>query len=631
MSASVTSGQIKRLLTNRNFVLIWWAYAISALGDHLSEMALLKTQDALNPNVDITPLSARMSFMFFTPFVLLAPFAGVLADRLPRRALMVFADGARFAILLVFASLIAWMQNWSSWGVFLPLLLVGTFAAIFSPARSALLPTLVDPDQLVTANGMISGLGIIATMAAALIGGYLADHFPPVVAFRIDSLTFAASALFLLLLRPPRRTSFDARVGSGRSGWSALRAGLHYARSHRRVLELFAVAALVWFCGSLVNSVIPAVVRDAYAGDYQLISSYRALLGVGFVVGAAAITVLGDALRPEIAMTWGLFGIAGGMTVFAASASLHLNSASLARIGAVGVVLGGASAVAVMASFTTLLQRTTADRFRGRVFGVNDLCCTTALLAATGLLALPQWTRVDRFVGLILASVAIVTFGAAVVTLIVRLNRGPLGAALTFAENLNELLAKTFWRLRLVGPSTVPHQGPVIIAANHTCSADPLLLCACVMYRPIAFMVAREYSNWPIVRFFLRLVECIPVSRTGQDTAGFKAAIRHLRAGKAIGVFIEGRIVPPGETGDPKDGAAMLALMTGAAVVPAHISGTKYHDRVLRGLFSRHRARVRFGRPVDLSEFQGDRGNRETTHSATLKIHRAIQALAENP
>jgi len=45
-----------RLLHNRNFALLWGAYAVSALGDHLSEMAILKTQDALNAQVDITPL-----------------------------------------------------------------------------------------------------------------------------------------------------------------------------------------------------------------------------------------------------------------------------------------------------------------------------------------------------------------------------------------------------------------------------------------------------------------------------------------------------------------------------------------------------------------------------------------------
>ena len=95
------------LLSNRNFVLLWSAYGISALGDHLSEMAILKTQDALKPDVDITPLMARMTFMLFVPFLLLAPVAGLLADRFPRRGLMVLADVARAAIMISFGVLIA--------------------------------------------------------------------------------------------------------------------------------------------------------------------------------------------------------------------------------------------------------------------------------------------------------------------------------------------------------------------------------------------------------------------------------------------------------------------------------------------------------------------------------------------
>ena len=53
------------LLRNRNFVFLWCAYAISAVGDHLSELAVLKTQNALSADVDITPLTARITFMFF--------------------------------------------------------------------------------------------------------------------------------------------------------------------------------------------------------------------------------------------------------------------------------------------------------------------------------------------------------------------------------------------------------------------------------------------------------------------------------------------------------------------------------------------------------------------------------------
>ena len=92
---------------------------------------------------------------------------------------MIVADGIRFGLMLALATLIGWCSSMGSWGPFLPLMLIGTFAAMFSPARCALLPTLIRPDQLVQANGMIGGLGWIGTMVAAYVGGYLGPTMNP--------------------------------------------------------------------------------------------------------------------------------------------------------------------------------------------------------------------------------------------------------------------------------------------------------------------------------------------------------------------------------------------------------------------------------------------------------------------
>jgi 1-acyl-sn-glycerol-3-phosphate acyltransferase len=105
-----------------------------------------------------------------------------------------------------------------------------------------------------------------------------------------------------------------------------------------------------------------------------------------------------------------------------------------------------------------------------------------------------------------------------------------------------------------------------------------------------------------------------------------KKAMRLLRDGKALGIFIEGRIMLPGEKPEPKDGVAMLALKTGTPVIPAHISGVVHTNEVVKGLIARHRARVRFGRPVDLSGLGGR--SREDVRAATQRIYEAILLLA---
>lgn len=614
------------LLHNRKFIFLWSAYAVSALGDHLSEMAILKTQNALDPGVDITPLTARMTFVFFLPFLLLAPVAGVLADRLPRTALMISADLARSALLLGFAAMIGVTEAWGAWGPFLPLFFVGIFAAMFSPARSALLPTLIRPGQLVRANALISGLGIIATMAAAKIGGVLADHYEPTVAFNVNSTTFLLSAMFVFLIG----ASEVAAAGSSRvpaSSLTDLRAGLHYAPAHRHVWELLLLAAIVWFCAPLVHSVIPAVVRDAYQGQYSMISGCRATLGLGFILGAIIIFLLGEALRSEIALTWGFIVAGLFLLVFAASAFLSLSPTTLWWIGSIGIAGAGMGAQIVMASLYSLLQRTVANRFRGRIFGAKDIVTTGALLMATGFLSIPHWPRLDDWVGYILLGVALLMLATGWGSGHIRLGRSPLGRAPQFGLNLDDFVARSWWRLKRIGPSTIPRTGAVIIAANHRCPADPVLLSSASRERIMAFLVAREFCRWPIVRLIDRYcTPCIPVNRTGHDAAAFKRALRLLRDGGAIGIFMEGGIVDPGKEARLRDGAALFALRTGAPVIPAYISGTRYFDSVVLGLLSRHHARVRFGPPVDLSEFIHDT-SRTAVRAATQKIYAAINAL----
>lgn len=215
---------------------------------------------------------------------------------------------------------------------------------------------------------------------------------------------------------------------------------------------------------------------------------------------------------------------------------------------------------------------------------------------------LPVWTggTASMWVPLLLGTLLALTAGL----LFVRVWTSPLRPTVAFWWHVTWFYCKVWFRFRREGPCTVPRDGPVIIVANHTSSIDPLLLITATPHRVPAFLIAQEYSAVPVFGGLTRMLECIPVRRDGTDVAGTKAALRHLKAGKALGIFIEGRIARPGEVLPPKDGAALLALRTRAVVVPAHISGTVYDDHVGRSFFRRHRARVRFGEPLDLTAWR---------------------------
>jgi 1-acyl-sn-glycerol-3-phosphate acyltransferase len=177
----------------------------------------------------------------------------------------------------------------------------------------------------------------------------------------------------------------------------------------------------------------------------------------------------------------------------------------------------------------------------------------------------------------------------------------------------------------------VPREGPVIVVANHISPIDPLLLIATIRERLPAFLVAKEYAVLPIVRYFLGLAKCIPVDRARPDMSTTRGALRMLRAGHIVGIFIEGGIAPPGSAYTPKPGAVALAIRTKATLVPARIDGAPYHDFILWPFFTPSRTTVKYGPPIDLSHVDPNGITREKLADLTEMVMNRIRALAHNP
>ncbi len=597
-------------------------------------MAILATQDALKPDLDVTPLLARMTFLFMLPFPLIAPLAGVLADRLSRRWIMIFADLMRAAVLIFFFSLInfftdtlhaTWLQDWAP---FIPLGMVGIFAAMFAPSRQAILPTLVPGDSLVQANALISGLGLIGTMAATVVSGVLADRGHLQFAFRLDAATFAASGLCVFMMTR-KHAPGSARIHeTPESFLTGLREGFRYVRGHRRVGQLLFIAAIFWFMGATVRSVAPAVVKQVYHGGFTEMARFPAWIALGIATGAIILTLLGRALRSEVAMSWSLVGTGVGIGGLALSVFAPLSPSTAHILGAVSIYIGGVFGAGITVSYNALLQRIVPNQFRGRVYGILNIVTVGSLLMATGTLGIPSWDNLDAWAGWILSGVSIVLIIVGIGSIWIRIRQLPLHARYAVAQELVQFICTFWYRLRRDGYCTIPRSGPVIITANHESTIDPFLIYSCCNYRYISFMIAAEYYNMRLAGSPIRWMKSIPVRRGENDMSATKTLSRRLKAGEALGIFIQGGIRNRSDEDDGlKNGVALFALRTGAKVIPAHISGTNQSESTVRPLFMRHNARIRFGPPVDLSEFKNSRGKDEL-NAASRKIFAAVKALA---
>jgi 1-acyl-sn-glycerol-3-phosphate acyltransferase len=197
------------------------------------------------------------------------------------------------------------------------------------------------------------------------------------------------------------------------------------------------------------------------------------------------------------------------------------------------------------------------------------------------------------------------------------------------------LISRAVTRVRVEGDlSAIPREGPVILAANHISNADPVLVGAWLtpaLGRRIHWLGKKEMFEWPVVGWVARNGGVLPVDRGAADVDAFRMASRVLEAGQVLVIFPEGTRSPTGELQQPKDGLAMLALRTGATIVPIGISNT---DRVWpkgRKLprLGGH-ATMRIGEPFKIAELLPPDIDRKSAKGlATTMIMRRIAALLD--
>lgn len=168
---------------------------------------------------------------------------------------------------------------------------------------------------------------------------------------------------------------------------------------------------------------------------------------------------------------------------------------------------------------------------------------------------------------------------------------------------LTYLLVRLQWRASLPGrPPAPPGQGAVLIA-NHRSSIDPFFI-QMTLAHPSHWMVAREYCESRAFGWFLRQCEVIPTGRGGVDTASTKSAIRLAAQGGLVGLFPEGRINLSSSFMLPlRAGAILVALRAKVPVIPCYIEGSPFGGPVWSPFAMTARTRVRYGDPIDLSEY----------------------------
>jgi 1-acyl-sn-glycerol-3-phosphate acyltransferase len=163
-------------------------------------------------------------------------------------------------------------------------------------------------------------------------------------------------------------------------------------------------------------------------------------------------------------------------------------------------------------------------------------------------------------------------------------------------------------RVEFCGLEHLPPTGPLIVATNHMSRMDTLYLFINPARTDITALVADKYQKYPLFKFVLNTAGAIWLDRSKADFGAFRQAVDVIKSGIPLGIAPEGTRSQNGQLQAGKPGVALLALKSGAPIVPVGISGSEVYFRRLLTLRRPH-LRLTFGPAIHLPPL--DRNNRD--------------------
>jgi predicted MFS family arabinose efflux permease len=294
----------------------------------------------------------------FGPILLLSIAAGALADRVPKRKLLITTQTVQCGYSLALAALVA-SGHVQYWHVAVLACTTGIVGALDGPARQSFVADLVGPRDVGSAVALNSASFNAARIVGPALGGLLIAGGGVVPAF----LANAAALLLAILALTRLRTDGAPRAGRGAGVLAEIAEGLAYIRRTREILLALGLLTAVSFCVFNFSVYVPLIVRTVLHIGAEGFGFLMAALGVGAVAGALAVGVMGTPPR-------------GLLVAAAALACAGLFSLAFARhfwVAAPILTWTGFFGIILVAGANTTLQLAAPDELRGRVMSVYTL------------------------------------------------------------------------------------------------------------------------------------------------------------------------------------------------------------------------------------------------------------------
>ncbi len=396
---------IQLLRRNPAYTRLWIAQAVSLLGDWFSTIALLGLVARYSDGSGVA-VSALLVARFLPPLIV-GPFAGVLVDRLNRKRLLIVSDSVRVVIVLMFLLVTDASHLWL---IYILTVLQFSLSALFEPARSAMMPSLVNPDDLVKANFLGSATWSVMLAAGAALGGAVASLFGTSTALVIDASSFALSALFIASIHmagtPDMNRDKDKVPTADSTSQLGFIDGLRYI-AKRPATAATLLIKLGGSIGSLDTLMTIYATKRFVIGENGTgsLGIFYAAFGIGAVLGPILLNRFNpDSVRVmRRYISLGYACITLGWFVFGGAPNLF--------IAAFGLLVKAMGSSIYWTYSSVILQKTVPDKFLGRLFALDS---AGFQLSSVVSIIITGWV-LDKFVGV---DVQTIVIGTGIVSLI---------------------------------------------------------------------------------------------------------------------------------------------------------------------------------------------------------------------
>lgn len=343
-----------KALRHRNLRLFFAGQGVSLVGTWMQQVAMSWLVYRLTSSA---LLLGVLSFCTQFPALLMAPFAGALADRWSRYRMVVAAQTLAMVQAVVLAVLVL-SGVVQMWHLIALALVMGLIRGLDVPARQSLLVKLVGgSEDLPNAIALNSSMVNAARLIGPGLGGVLIGWVGEGPVFALNALSYVAVLVALAMMRVPAQPVQSAGPLLGH-----IREGFSYAYRFEPIRDLLIVLALVSLFGVPYVVLFPVFARDVLGGDASTLGLLTSCAGLGALIGALALASRSSVrwLGRLIAVSTGLFGVA--LVGFSQSRSLPLSCALLA--------VTGLAIMVTTASINTVLQTLVRDEMRGRIMSL---------------------------------------------------------------------------------------------------------------------------------------------------------------------------------------------------------------------------------------------------------------------